>query len=92
MFRLISKLQNMSEEARKASALFGAVFVTLFIFFVWFIGLRTQFSPDTREQASTAVSQSDEFSPISSLKRSFGELVKGLSAGFPKSGGLSGQK
>lgn len=78
----------MPEGTRKATALFGAFFITLFIFFVWFVGLRTQFAPDEREQASIAVSQSDEFSPISSLKRNFGELVKGLTTVGEKGGGI----
>ena len=86
MLRFISKLQSMSEEARKASALFGAFFITLFIFFAWFIGLRASFVPGAQEQASVAVSQSDEFSPITSLKRSFGELVKTISAGVEHGG------
>jgi len=82
----------MSEGRRKASALFGALFITLLVFFVWFVGLRTQFAPDARERASTLVSQSDEFSPISSLKRSFGELMKGVSAELEKSKGLLEKK
>lgn len=92
VFRLISKLQDMSEETRRASALFGAFFITLLVFFVWFIGLRTPFAPDAREQASIAVSRSEEFSPVASLKRSFGELVKGISAGFEKSVGNREQR
>ena len=91
MLRFISKLQNMSEEARKAGALFGAFFITLFIFLAWFAGLRANFISGTETQASVAVSQSDEFAPFASLKRSFGELIKGITSGPQKSSGAAGE-
>lgn len=69
----------MPERARRTAAFFGASLVACSLLFIWFVGLRASVaSRATAKETAVEAAHGDEFSPIASIKRGFGELTKGF--------------